>query len=145
MEYIAYKSNLLKLLEMRRESTGYHHKQAEIEGSIKTRYVLCKADFSSWIVNAICSVCVRQTLYCQQNSKLIMFNSTTYIWFKLYLNACFRINKLFKILEHWNQVKIWLSHIQFLKTSGWEEAVSRLYLRLLQVKATLFLSFLFKY
>jgi len=82
LEYIAYESNLLKLLEMRRESTGYHHKQAEIEGSIKTR-----------------------------------------------------INKLFKILEHRNQsdVKIWLSHIQFLKTSGWEEAVSRLYLRLLQV------------
>jgi len=82
LEYITYESNLLKLLEMRRESTGYQHKQAEIEGSIKTR-----------------------------------------------------INKLFKILEHRNQsdAKIWLSHIQFLKTSGWDEAVSRLYLRMLQV------------
>ena len=32
LEYITYESNLLKLLEMRRESTGYQHKQAEIEG-----------------------------------------------------------------------------------------------------------------
>ena len=39
LEYITYESNLLKLLEMRRESTGYQHKQAEIEGSIKTRYL----------------------------------------------------------------------------------------------------------
>ena len=38
-------------------------------------------------------------------------------------------------MEHRNQqdVSIWLSHIQFLKTNGWEEGVSRLYLRLLQV------------
>lgn len=82
LEYIQYESNLLKLLEIRRESTGYHHKQAEIEGSVKNR-----------------------------------------------------INKLFKILEHRNQsdLTIWLSHIHFLKTQGWEEAVSRLYLRILQV------------
>lgn len=82
LEYIQYESNLLRLLTMRRESTGYNHKQAEIEGSIKTR-----------------------------------------------------INKLFKIMEHRNQsdVTIWLSHIQFLKGSGWEEAVSRMYLRMLQV------------
>ena len=82
LEYIQYESNLLRLLNMRRESTGYSHKQAEIEGSIKTR-----------------------------------------------------INKLFKIMEHRNQsdVTIWLSHIQFLKSSGWEEAVSRMYLRMLQV------------
>ena len=47
-----------------------------------------------------------------------------------------RINKLFKILEHRNQqdVSTWLSHIQFLKTNGWEDGVSRLYLRLLQVR-----------
>ena len=37
LEYIQYESNLLRLLTMRRESTGYNHKQAEIEGSIKTR------------------------------------------------------------------------------------------------------------
>ena len=82
LEYIQYEANLLRLLEMRRETTGYHHKQAEIEGSIKTR-----------------------------------------------------INKLFKILEHRNQsdVTVWRSHIQFLKTCDWEEAVSRLYLRMLQV------------
>ena len=82
LEYIQYESNLLRLLTMRRESTGYKHKQAEIEGSIKTR-----------------------------------------------------INKLFKIMEHRNQsdVTIWLSHIQFLRNSGWEEAVSRMYLRMLQV------------
>ena len=38
-------------------------------------------------------------------------------------------------MEHRNQsdVTIWLSHIQFLKSSGWEEAVSRMYLRMLQV------------
>ena len=38
-------------------------------------------------------------------------------------------------MEHRNQqdVSIWLSHIQFLKTNGWEDGVSRLYLRLLQV------------
>ena len=39
LEYIQYESNLLRLLTMRRESTGYRHKQAEIEGSIKTRSV----------------------------------------------------------------------------------------------------------
>ena len=41
-------------------------------------------------------------------------------------------------MEHRNQqdVSIWLSHIQFLKTNGWEEGVSRLYLRLLQVIAS---------
>ena len=39
LEYIQYESNLLSLLQLRRESTGYHHKQAEIEGSIKTRSV----------------------------------------------------------------------------------------------------------
>jgi len=46
-----------------------------------------------------------------------------------------RINKLFKILEHRFQsdVSIWLSHIQFLKSSGWEASVSRIYLRMLQV------------
>jgi len=46
-----------------------------------------------------------------------------------------RINKLFKILEHRFQsdVGIWLSHIQFLKGSGWEASVSRIYLRMLQV------------
>ena len=37
LEYIQYESNLLSLLQLRRETTGYHHKQAEIEGSIKTR------------------------------------------------------------------------------------------------------------
>ena len=37
LEYIQYEANLLSLLLLRRESTGYHHKQAEIEGSIKTR------------------------------------------------------------------------------------------------------------
>ena len=37
LEYIQYESNLLSLLKLRRESTGYRHKQAEIEGSIKTR------------------------------------------------------------------------------------------------------------
>ena len=37
LEYIQYESNLLSLLRLRRENTGYHHKQAEIEGSIKTR------------------------------------------------------------------------------------------------------------
>ena len=37
LEYIQYESNLLKLLEIRRESTGYHHKQAEIEDSVKNR------------------------------------------------------------------------------------------------------------
>ena len=52
----------------------------------------------------------------------------------VFVSLC-RINKLFKILEHRNQedVSTWLSHIQFLQTSGWEEGVSRLYLRLLQV------------
>jgi len=82
LEYIQYESNLLSLLRLRRETTGYSHKQAEIEGSIKTR-----------------------------------------------------INKLFKIMEQRNQqdVSVWLSHIQFLKTNGWEEGVSRLYIRLLQV------------
>ena len=82
LEYIQYESNLLRLLAMRRESTGYKHKQGEIEGSIRTR-----------------------------------------------------INKLFKIMEHRNQsdVAIWLSHIQFLRSVGWDEAVSRMYLRMLQV------------
>ena len=37
LEYIQYESNLLRLLAMRRESTGYKHKQGEIEGSIRTR------------------------------------------------------------------------------------------------------------
>ena len=37
LEYIQYECNLLKLLEIRRENTGYHHKQAEIEGAIKNR------------------------------------------------------------------------------------------------------------
>ena len=42
-------------------------------------------------------------------------------------------------MEHRNQqdVSIWLSHIQFLKTNGWEDGVSRLYLRLLQVSDAL--------
>ena len=46
-----------------------------------------------------------------------------------------RINKLFKILEHRFQsdVSVWLSHIHFLKSSGWEASVSRIYLRMLQV------------
>ena len=39
LEYIQYESNLLSLLRLRRETTGYSHKQAEIEGSIKTRSV----------------------------------------------------------------------------------------------------------
>ena len=37
LEYIQYETNLLKLLEIRRENIGYHHKVGEIEGSIKTR------------------------------------------------------------------------------------------------------------
>ena len=37
LEYIQYECNLLKLLEIRRENTGYHDKQAEIEGAIKNR------------------------------------------------------------------------------------------------------------
>ena len=37
LEYIQYESNLLKLLEIRRENIGYQHKRKEIEGSIKTR------------------------------------------------------------------------------------------------------------
>ena len=80
--YIQYETNLLSLLAMRRESTGYEHKKSEIEGGIRVR-----------------------------------------------------INKLFKILEHRFQsdVGIWLSHIQFLKGSGWEASVSRIYLRMLQV------------
>ena len=80
--YIQYETNLLSLLAMRRESTGYEHKKSEIEGGIRVR-----------------------------------------------------INKLFKILEHRFQsdVSIWLSHIQFLKSSGWEASVSRIYLRMLQV------------
>ena len=50
--------------------------------------------------------------------------------------SMFRINKLFKILEHRFQadVTVWLSHIQFMKTSGWMESVSRIYLRMLQVR-----------
>ena len=80
--YIQYETNLLSLLAMRRESTGYEHKKSEIEGGIRVR-----------------------------------------------------INKLFKILEHRFQsdVSVWLSHIQFLKSSGWEASVSRIYLRMLQV------------
>jgi len=35
--YIQYEVNLLSLLEIRRDSTGYKHKKAEIEGGIKTR------------------------------------------------------------------------------------------------------------
>jgi len=80
--YIQYETNLLSLLAMRRESTGYEHKKSEIEGAIRVR-----------------------------------------------------INKLFKILEHRFQsdVSVWLSHIHFLKSSGWEASVSRIYLRMLQV------------
>jgi len=37
ISYIQYEVNLLSLLEIRRENTGYHHKKAEIEGAIKTR------------------------------------------------------------------------------------------------------------
>jgi len=37
LSYIQYELNLLSLLEIRRESTGYQHKKAEIEGGIKTR------------------------------------------------------------------------------------------------------------
>jgi len=83
--YIQYETNLLSLLAMRRESTGYEHKKSEIEGGIRVR-----------------------------------------------------INKLFKILEHRFQsdVSVWLSHIQFLKSSGWEASVSRIYLRMLQVHSS---------
>jgi len=47
-----------------------------------------------------------------------------------------RINKLFRILEHRFQsdVTVWLSHLEFLqKQAGWEAAVSKVYLRMLQV------------
>jgi len=37
LSYIQYEVNLLSLLDIRRESTGYQHKKAEIEGGIKTR------------------------------------------------------------------------------------------------------------
>lgn len=37
MSYIQYEVNLLTLLDIRRENTGYGHKKAEIEGGVKTR------------------------------------------------------------------------------------------------------------
>lgn len=37
LAYIQYESNVLSLLALRRESTGYQHKKAEIEGGIKVR------------------------------------------------------------------------------------------------------------
>eukprot|EP00090_Calanus_glacialis_P009595 TRINITY_DN17984_c0_g1_i1.p1 TRINITY_DN17984_c0_g1~~TRINITY_DN17984_c0_g1_i1.p1 ORF type:complete len:572 (-),score=233.17 TRINITY_DN17984_c0_g1_i1:52-1767(-) len=37
LSYIQYEVNLLSLLDIRRENTGYHHKKAEIEGGIRTR------------------------------------------------------------------------------------------------------------
>ena len=37
LSYIQYEVNLLSLLDIRRENTGYQHKKAEIEGGIKTR------------------------------------------------------------------------------------------------------------
>jgi len=37
MSYIQYEVNLLSLLDIRRENTGYGHKKAEIEGGVKTR------------------------------------------------------------------------------------------------------------
>lgn len=80
--YIEYESNLLTLIQLRREEIGYHHKKSKIENTI--------------------------------------------------LN---RINKLFKILCHrWqSDVKIWLSHIDWLKRVKWTQSVSKVNLRLLQV------------
>ena len=37
LSYIQYETNLLSLLAMRRESTGYEHKKSEIEGAIRVR------------------------------------------------------------------------------------------------------------
>jgi len=37
LSYIQYEVNLLTLLNIRRENTGYQHKKAEIEGAIRTR------------------------------------------------------------------------------------------------------------
>ena len=37
LAYIQYETNLLRLLALRRENTGYQHKKAEIEGGIKVR------------------------------------------------------------------------------------------------------------
>ena len=53
LEYIQYESNLLSLLQIRRETTGYHHKQAEIEGSIKTRSQYCYSSLFLSLVSFI--------------------------------------------------------------------------------------------
>jgi len=80
--YIQYESNLLTLLEIRRDEIGYAHKKGQIETAIRNR-----------------------------------------------------INKLYKILCHrWQaDVKVWLSHVDWLTKMGWKSSVSKINLRLLQV------------
>ncbi|TRY69232.1 hypothetical protein TCAL_13328 [Tigriopus californicus] len=46
-----------------------------------------------------------------------------------------RINRMFRITEHrfGHEIKIWLSHIDFLKKMKWDAAVGRIYRRMLKV------------